>query len=168
MSARARPALLAALLICAAAALMLSACGSDGDDEATAASPEEFVAQADVICEREDNAIAAEMEDRFGADRLGPGSQKEERAFVTEVVIPGIQAQVDGLRELEVPVDGRRQMDEFIAALQQGVDDAESDPLELTIYGDRPRKDPVFAEALDLATELGFDDCTEGEPDIPG
>lgn len=163
MTPRRKSAIGAALALCLGASLLLTACG--GDDGAD--SPD-FVEEADAICEAQDNQIAEEEENRFGEDRLGPGTQAEEAAFASATVIPGIQAQVDELSKLEVPAEDRDDFDQFVAALQKGLQEAEADPLELTIYGDSPRKDPVFAEAIQLAEQIGFDDCTEGEPDIPG
>jgi hypothetical protein len=158
-----------ALILCLGTALSLAACGGGDDgDVASASSSAELIKQADAICEREDNEIAKDMVTRFGEDRLGPAPKAEERAFVTETVIPGIQAQVDGLSELEVPGEDGGQFDEFLAAMRKGLQQAQGDPLELTVYGDRPRRDPVFNDALRLADKIGFDDCTEGEPDIPG
>ena len=168
MSARRSPTVLA-LPLCLAAALWLAACGGDQEAASAPASPSaDLIEQADGICEREDNQIAEDMVNRFGEDRMGPAPKAEERAFVTETVIPGIQAQVDGLSDLTVPAVDKERFGRFLAAMRTGLKQAEADPLELTIYGDRPRQDPVFAEAMRLADEFGFDDCTEGEPDIPG
>ncbi len=158
-----------ALLLCLGTAISLAACGGGNDGDAVpASSSAELINQADAICEREDNEIAKDMVNRFGEDRLGPAPKAQERAFVTETVIPGIQAQVDGLSELEVPADDGGQFDQFLAAMRKGLRQAQGDPLELTVYGDRARRNPVFKDALRLADEIGFDDCTEGEPDIPG
>jgi hypothetical protein len=175
MSARRNPIVRILILVGLAAALSLAACGGDDGDAVPAANAErvpasnaELIERADAICEREDNEIAADAVSRFGEDRLGAAPRAEERAFVTEAVIPGIQAQIDELSELEVPDGDSGRFDEFVAALRQGLKRAEGDPLELTIYGDTSRQDPVFKDALRLAEQIGFDDCTEGEPDIPG
>ena len=168
MSAR-RTTPLLALALCLSAALFLAACG---DDESGGGSPpsasEDLIEQADAICEQEDNQIAADRVARFGEDPMGPAPKADEEEFVTETVIPAIQAQVDRLSQLEVPPVNEEQFDEFLAAVEKGLDEARADPLELTIYGDRARVHPPFEDAIRLADEIGFDDCTEGEPDIPG
>jgi hypothetical protein len=150
-------------------AFSLAACG---DDESGGGSPpsasEDLIEQADAICEQEDNQIAADRVARFGEDPMGPASKADEEEFVTETVIPAIQAQVDRLSELDVPPVNEEQFDKFLTAVEKGLDEARADPLELTIYGDRARVHPPFEDAIRLADEIGFDDCTEGEPDIPG
>jgi hypothetical protein len=117
-------------------------------------SKEEFVAQADAICEAGDEDIGAAAEDLFSGG-ANPG-QAEEEAFVTETLVPGVQDQIDQIRGLSPPEGDEEQIDAFLDAAQEGVDELEENP---SLSG--TSRDPLN-EAAKLAREYGLQVCGQG------
>jgi hypothetical protein len=160
--------LLAAVL---AAGLIAAGCGGDDDEDTTAAttteagatgatgaaggeplSKSEFVEQADRICRQGDQEI------QQAAQELGPGrpSDQEVEQFATETVVPNIQEQIDGIRQLTPPKGDEEEVNAIVDAAQEGVDMLEADP-SLLLQG--PDAGGAFAEANRLAQQYGLEAC---------
>lgn len=148
-----------------AAAVTVAACG--GDDETTTTTPgatgatgasgdtlttQQFISQADEICAAGDQEIATAGQAEFGNQT--PQGQELEN-FVDEVVVPSIQQQHDQIAALPAPEGEEESVDELLTALQQGIDSLEADPGQLAQGGGSD----AFAEANQLADELGLTDC---------
>jgi hypothetical protein len=144
--------LLAALL---ATSLIAAGCGDDedeGEDGGEALTKEEFIAQADALCTREDREVDQ------AAQRLGKNpSQAEQREFVTGTSLPNIQGQIDGIRELGAPEGEEQQVTEFLDTAQAALDEAEANP---DVFLGEQGQDP-FAETRQLARELGLKQCAQ-------
>jgi hypothetical protein len=159
-----------------AAVLIAAGCG-DGDDETTTAatttpttttagatgatgatgeplSKDEFITQADGICETGDQEIDAEAQEFFPQGG-NPGAAEEEE-FVSEVVVPNIQEQLDGIGALTPPEGDENEVKAILDAAQQAVDQLEEDPSALS--GGGSGGDP-FAEANRLAQDYGLKAC---------
>ncbi len=143
-------ALLAALAL-AIAAFAIAGCGDDGDDTETSSgdplSKEEFIAQADEICESGDADIEQQALD------LGVGVDPDE--LVTTVIVPGTRQQVEQIRELAPPEGDEEEINEFLDTFDRGLDELENDPATLT-------KAKTIAEARTLAANYGFQSCDTG------
>jgi hypothetical protein len=161
-----------------AAGLIAAGCGDDDDDAATTAATattsvgatgatgaatgeplakEEFVAQADAICKESDREIDAEAQEFFPQGG-NPGAAEEE-AFVSEVLVPRVQEQIDGIRALTPPEGDEDEVTAILDAAQEGIDQLEQDPSAITGAGSGP--DP-FAEANRLARDYGLKVCGQG------
>ena len=170
------PRITALLALALAAGLIAAGCGDDDDETTTAAtttpttttagatgatgatgeplSKDEFITEADAICEAGDQEIDAEAQDFF-PEGGSPGAAEEE-AFVSEVVVPNIQEQLDGIAALTPPEGDEDEVQAILAAAQQAVDELEEDPSALS--GGGGGGDP-FAEANRLAQDYGLKAC---------
>jgi hypothetical protein len=165
-------ALLAAVI---AAGLIVAGCGDDDEETTTAAtttetgatgatgaaggeplSKQEFIRQADEICREGDRQIDQEAEESFGGQEPEAAELEE---FATEVVVPNIQQQLDGIRSLTPPEGDEDEISAIVDAAQDGVDELEADPGKLTQGQDAGG---AFTEANRLAQEYGLKECGDG------
>lgn len=145
-----RAAIVAALAI-AFAAFAAAGCGDDGDDTETSSgeplSKEEFIAQADEICESGD----AEIEQQA----LDLGTDVDADTLVTTVIVPGTRDQVEQIRSLVPPEGDEDVINDFLDTFDRGLDELENDPSILA-------KAETIAEAREIATDYGFKSCNTG------
>jgi hypothetical protein len=143
-------AIVAALAI-AIAAFAVAGCGDDGDETETSSaeplSKEEFIAQADEICESGDAEIEQQALD------LGTGVDPD--TLVTTVIVPRTRDQVEQIRTLVPPEGDEDEINEFLDTFDRGLDELENDPAILT-------KAETIAEARKLASDYGFKSCNTG------
>jgi hypothetical protein len=154
-----------------AVGLIAAGCGGD-DDEDTAAmtttetgatgatgaaggeplSKSEFIKQADQICRQGDQQI------QQAGQELGPGSPSEEELeqFAAETVVPNIQEQIDGIRQLTPPKGDEEEVNAILDAAQEGIDRLAADP-SLLVQGQDAGG--AFTEANRLAQEYGLEAC---------
>ena len=123
-----------ASILCLAVAA-LAACGGDDEERLTR---DEFVEQANDICEKGNGEIEDEAEQRFGDLEENPPADEAEE-FLDDVLIPNVEQQLDDLRELEPPEnledDVEEVLDDADAALEEaseleGSEVFEEDPFE--------------------------------------
>lgn len=142
---------LLAVLAVMVAVFAVAGCGDDGDGTETASgdplSKEEFIAQADEICETGDAQIEQ------GALDLGPNPDAD--TLVTTVIVPGTRTQVEQIRELVPPEGDEEQINEFLDTFDRGLDELENDPSTLA-------KAETIAEARQIAAVYGFKSCNAG------
>lgn len=133
------------------ASLALAACG--GDDETIALA--EWIEQADEICREADaagQAAAAELIAEIG-EKQPTEAQLEELA--TEIVTPNYREQLEEIRALPEPDAEQETVDEMLGALEEGVNNLEESPEQIATE-EGPEG---FAEAGELADEVGLEDC---------
>jgi hypothetical protein len=158
-------------------ALVAAGCGDDNNDTSTSTTtesgtsgatgatgasgsallPADFIAEADAVCAEGDEAIDAEAEKLFG-DGDEP-SQEDQVAFVTDVVLPNIQEQLDGLEALDPPEEGAEEFATLIDDANAALDEIEADPAAFVESGGG---DGPFAEVNKQAQALGLKDCGGG------
>lgn len=140
------------LILAAAAALALIAAGCGGDDEDSGPplTEEEFVAQGDEICAQGDEELTAAAEEQFGSPEEAPPRDEQEQ-FISEVVAPNFEQQLEDLRALNPPEEDSEQVDELLSALEELVQTARDDPGAVL--------DGEVTEASELAQEYGFTAC---------
>jgi hypothetical protein len=139
--------------ICALLAVaMLALAGCGGDDEGSGSgeplTKAEFLEQGNAVCAEGNEAIEA-----AGADLNQNSPPEEIEAFASETLVPEIQGQIDGLRDLSPPEGDEDQVEAIIDAAQEANDQLEEDPSLVT-----SNEDP-FNEANDLASEYGLEEC---------
>jgi hypothetical protein len=148
--------LLAGLL---ATGLIAAGCGDDDEDEngdgGEALSEQEFITQADQICTEGDAEVESQERGFFGKSKP---SQAEVEQYVSEVVVPGIQSQIDGIRELEARDEIEGQVTEFLDTAEGDLDEIEQNPNLLTQGGQGA--DP-FAETRQLGADIGLKVCAQ-------
>jgi len=140
-----------------ATGLIAVGCGDDDDGEDgngdEALTKEEFIAQADALCTREDQAVEEAERSELGKNP----SRAEVEEFVTGTALPNIQGQIDGIRDLETPEEIEGQVTEFLDTAQAALDRAEEDP---SVFIGEQGQDP-FAETRQLAADVGLKKCAQ-------
>jgi hypothetical protein len=150
-----RTRLFAALAVLAMAVAV--GCGDDEESTEGAPTKEEFIAQADEICAEGDAEINQAAQETFGQGRPSPQQQEE---FITETVLPSIQDQIDGIRELTPPEGDEEAINEFLDSAQTALDESVEDPTTIVESAQGSGEDP-FAETARLGEEYGFQNCAQ-------
>jgi hypothetical protein len=145
------------VLLAAIAALAIAGCGGD-DDEATTAetTAEQWASQADDISTQGDRAQDVAIRDFFeqqGISQDQRPSSAQLQQLATEVVIPSIESQIDGVAELPRPEAESDLIQEFIDQANADLDRLKDDPSLIEGSGD------PFAETSKLAEQLGLKEC---------
>jgi hypothetical protein len=124
-----------------------------------AISDPEFVTQANEICEEGKKNSLKQLSayvKRHKGESSGSGLGNLRKA-VQAVIIPGIADQVDELRALEVSGGDEAKVDEFLAAMEEGVENAEqAEGSSSAPFGQS------FKHSAELAHEYGLDACAYG------
>ncbi len=131
----------------------ISGCGTGDEDPAgSAPTRSEFVAQANEICERNNEFLQQATVDAFGPDQQ-PDDQAGIR-FTHRVWVPNLRQQSRDLRALDPPPGDRRRIVRMLDELDRATDRVEADPSlasqgpfdevtrELTAYGIGPCGSP--------------------------
>jgi hypothetical protein len=158
------------LALALALGMIAAGCGDDDDvttsvatttttepgatDTAETLSKEQWIGEADAICEAGDEEIRAAAEELFSGG-ANPGKAEEE-AFVTQTLVPAIQEQIDQLRGLTPPKGDVDEINAFLDSAQQGIDELEQNP---RLAG--TSRDPLN-ETTQLAKEYGLQVCAQG------
>lgn len=133
-------------------ALVLAGCGG-GDDEGL--SKADYVAQADAICQKADDASSKEL--TAASQKLGENPTPEQQAeVVTSVLLPSIETQLKDLKALGRPKGEEDAADALYESLGNAVEKGKSDPSALISAsgGESP-----FADANAKAKALGLKVC---------
>src|SRR3712207_254916 len=107
-------------IVLAVAALAASGCGDDDNDDGgsgggggEALTKAEFLEQGNKVCAEGNRELDAAFAD------LGPGTGPEEiEAFATETLVPNIEEQIAGLRELTPPEGDEAEVEAILAAAE--------------------------------------------------
>jgi hypothetical protein len=159
-----------ALLAAVAATLVVVAgCGSSddsttdgGDTDATTASltKAEFVEQGNAICSDGNEEIESGIEEFAEENGLSGNDQPTEaqvEELATDILIPSIAKQVEGLRNLGVPSGEEKEVEAFLDKAASAVEKVEADTSLLT---DEEGGSP-FASVNREAAALGLTTCGE-------
>jgi hypothetical protein len=146
-----------AMLVGALAIAIVAGCGGGDDDgDSGSLTKAEFIKQADAICANGDKTISADFEDF--AEEKGikdePDKAQQEEAIV-EVVAPAVQEQADEIKALGAPDGDEKQIEAMLTAVEEGVEDLEENPSQLT-----EGKNPL-AKGSKLARDYGLEKCGE-------
>lgn len=137
-------------LACAAGIALLGITGC-GDDDSTALSREQFIAQADRICAAGNSRIEAAVP-KGGGD--GPPSGAEGRAFY-DVIIQETEKTIAGVQALDAPDELQADVDAMLAAARSSVAAVRATPVDEFFASS---EDP-FEDVGTKAREIGLDDC---------
>jgi hypothetical protein len=144
-------------MLAAAFAAGMIAAGCGGSDEGSGVetaglSKDQWIAQANRICAVGDRELEKEAERVFAGHK--PPTEGELSRFGREVVVPGVQAQVDQIRALDAPKGDEDEIEAIFAAAEDAIDEVRAKPA--TLEGGGP-----FAEVNALAGEYGLDECAD-------
>ena len=155
-------------LLVALGALAVAGCGGDDDttSDTTGASgtsgvtgaaltQEEWVKQADALCAAGDKEINQAGQELFGGAQ--PSNDQIEQ-FATDVLIPNIQSQLDGIRALTPPEDIADDVTTLLDDANEALDEIRDDP-SLVLASDA---DSPFADVNQQAQDLGLKNCGSG------
>jgi hypothetical protein len=144
----------------AVAVLLFPGCGGGDDSDASGSiSKEEFIAKADAICKEGNERMASEIfkylrKNRIKGSLRRPSVEDNEK-FLVAVLIPNVKREIQELEALGAPEGDEERIEAMIAALEEGLETAESSP-ETVAEG---TSDIVFGIASRLAGEYGLETC---------
>jgi hypothetical protein len=146
-----------------AVVLALAAAGCGEKDESAASSTTttaltkgQFVRDANKICKTEGDKVERASKQFFAdapPDKEASPAQIEK--FGEKTVYPAIQSTIDRIKALGAPTGDEDEVNQFLAALQAGLDKLKQDPQQLARGGSAP----AFEKADKLASDYGLDDC---------
>lgn len=116
-----------------AAGLIAVGCGGNDDEssdtgtEAAVLTKEEFIVQANAICE----AGNAEINQAGEAQQGAPGTPEFD-AFVTDTLVPNVQGQIDDIRALGIPEEDADQVNGLLDEAESILDEIAADPASVT------------------------------------
>jgi hypothetical protein len=155
--------------IAAAGALALAGCG-DGDDSsstttesstpvgATGAgggeplSKDEFLSQANAVCETGTKAIDQAADQVF----TGRNPTDAQLQRFADLAVPAVQAQIDGIKALTPPEGDQDEVEAILDAAQKANDEVDANPSLLAAGNEG--EDP-YAEANERAADYGLTEC---------
>jgi hypothetical protein len=127
--------------------LVAAGCGG-GDDNLTKA---EFLKQGNAICKKGNDQIDKAAEQTFGKKRP---SEAELNTFANDTLIPVVETEIDGIRDLNPPSADEDQVNAIVDEAQSALDRGKEDPTLLT----NEKSDP-FKKANQLANDYGLTEC---------
>jgi hypothetical protein len=137
--------------------LIVAGCGGGGDSTTSAkVIPKAvFIKKADAICEKGNERMAGAfvtfLKKHKNVKRPSEANYEE---LVGTILVPSVKQEVKAIRALGVPSGDEDRVSEFIEALEEGIDTAESDPKAVA-----GSSDVVFGIASRLAKEYGLQVC---------
>ncbi len=142
-----------ALAALAAVLALGMGCGDeDGGDEGDSEARQEFIAQADRICGEGDAEIDAAARE-FSSQR-----PDEIADLVSTIIVPGQREQLEQLKRLEPPEGDEEAWSEFLDTYEQGVDQLEDAPGQVT----NGEAFNTILEARNIARDYGLEACARG------
>lgn len=153
------------LVLLAALAALLAATGCGGSDggEVTVQtgdlSKAEFVEKADAVCEAARAEFLAKYGKFLSAHQGEPNdSQTQEKVLgelVESILAPNMEGEISRIGKLGAPEDFAPEVDKFLSALQQRLDEGLEDPRGLTATP------TPFIAAETVARKAGMKGCSE-------
>jgi hypothetical protein len=139
-------------------AAALPACGSSGDStssgEPQTLTITQYVQQADIICRKADARQSALLRKLPQEQTSAPESKALQEVIVLKAGIPPLKEEAAELDELGVPAGKEKQSEEFLAALEKAIAEAEAEPIPFAEARSTP-----FASAEQLGAKLGLQVC---------
>jgi hypothetical protein len=110
-----------------------------GESESSSIDKATFVAQADEICEQTSGKLAAEVTAILQTADAKPNNDTFKGRTATQVtmvktaLIPGLEAELEEIRELGIPSEGEQQVQAFLKSIQKVIDKAEANPADFAV-----------------------------------
>jgi len=140
------------LLAVLALALVAAGCGSSSSDSTSdALTKADFIKQADAICTKGNKDITA------AAAKLGNSpSEPQIEEFASSTIVPGIQDELDQIRELTPPAGDESKVNDFLDAADEATNKVKDDPSLINASAN------PFADANKKAVAYGLKVCGQG------
>ena len=122
---------------------LAAGCGSDDSP-----SKSEFLKQGNAICKKSIKAINAAARKTFPPDQ--PPSKAQITKVVKDTLVPEVQKQIDGLRDLGAPPGDEDKINAFLDEVQSANDKTKADPTLAVGNQDPFKKATQFAKAYGL------------------
>lgn len=161
MSGRGAFAVLAGVLV---AAVVMFGCGgsssgSGGGSDTTVSessiSKAEYVKQAEAVCEKGNEELEADFATFVKEkENVKKASEADYVELLEKVVAPNISAEVEELRELDVPKGDASQVGAMLIAREESLSIAEEEPKAMVADSEK-----VFGKATKLASAYGLKAC---------
>jgi hypothetical protein len=150
----------------AAAAVVAAGCGGSSSSTTTSAASStttqaaltksEFLAKGNAICKKGNQAINKAAHQQFSKGQKPRASQVQD--FVTKTVIPNIQQQITGIKNLPPPSGDEAQVTKIVDDAQASLDKAKQNPSLLAGGG---KQDP-FKQVNKETKAYGLTACAGG------
>jgi len=127
--------------------------GGNAETGKQSAASKQFLHEADELCRKDGKEIFADLEALLPPGGLDKTTPEEKEEFVTRVVVPGLQAEIEQLSALEPPPQDAQHLEEVVASMQTNVNRAGEDPAAFVEEGN------PFIQTQELAEEYGFQFC---------
>lgn len=139
-----------------ALSLLSAGCGG-GDDSADAQQIDKatYVRRANGICQQVSGKMTAEFTSIASEESAKPGYNptKSEILLLKEVVVPGLEEELQKIRALGIPDDAKQNAQGFLGGMQSVIDRAKAKPKQVA------ESSNVF-EAAELAgAKFGITEC---------
>jgi hypothetical protein len=143
--------------------LLVAGCGSSADsseENTSSLTKAQFIKQADAVCEKAGDEIEGEVEafaeeNEIPTDKEPSDEVKEE--IVTEVIVPNIEEQAEGIAALGAPSGEEEQVDQIVEGIETAASETSEDPGSVISGGEG-----AFKGVNEEAKEYGFKVCGEG------
>lgn len=141
-----------------AIALIAVGCGS-GSDEPAPLSKGEFIKRADAVCAKGETEVqtkfAAYQKTHKVKARESKSEIEDKKAEIIETIaVPSYQKRLDDIAALGIPDGDEAEIEEFVDAANEGIENAEKDPGP--VYDGTSK---AFAKVDKIAEEYGFEVC---------
>jgi hypothetical protein len=153
--------LMSLALLAVGAMLLVAGCG-ESSMGALSVTKEEFIRQADLVCNKGDALQPDELEafvtkHEKVLERLAPVPY--EATVAEDHILPSVKRQIRELEALEPPDSERKKFDAIVAGWNAAVRRGEKDPYSVANFW-VPAQDP-FTGINRTAARYGFNDCAE-------
>lgn len=152
---------LMALLAAFAAIALVAGCGGgdDSTDSTSSLTKAQFLKQGNAICEKGNDEVEEGVA-KFAKEHNFSGGNQPTKAELTEaaeeILIPSVDKQLEGLRDLGAPAGEEEKVDEILSAAEKALEEGEEDPASLTAESTGP-----FTEVNKMASDYGLTTCGE-------
>lgn len=156
MSGRGALAVLAGVLVSAVVAV---GCGGGGGSDTAveegSVTKTHYVKEADAVCKKGEEELQADFATFLKEkENVKKATEADYTELLEKVIAPNISAEVEELRELDVPQGDASQVEAMINAREESLSTAESEPKAVVA-----KSEEVFGHASKLASEYGLEAC---------
>jgi hypothetical protein len=109
-----------------------------------------FIKEANALCAKATDQFEQELQPYF---KKGLEANQESESIVEGLLVPSIEAEIEGIRALGPPAGDSSQVEAILTALDEVAEQAQADPEAFVVKGG------FYAESMRLAEEYGVGDC---------
>lgn len=137
-------------------ALAVIGCGGSDDEASTSSiSKAAFIKKTDAVCKRGNSRMEVAFAHLLVKNKnVQRPSKADQEALVGRVLIPNIEREIEEIRAFPVPSGDEDRVDDFLEALEEGIEVAERNPK--AVVGS---SEVIFGIPSRLAREYGLEVC---------